>query len=236
MKSLAFDSISKSLSISLIVDENIYEVNKLDLEHSNNTYLIPLLEELLNKHDAKITDVDFISMGIGPGSFTALRISFSTIKALAYACNLPIIGIPSLDALYKNIEHYNGIKATFIAARKGSVYAKIYFDKACILDTLDITYDDAISFIKKYMNYNAIKEDTEIILCGDGYVSAKDIFDEQLNVVEIDLENNIIKSKNIHALALQRYEKQDFDNIFTLSPLYIRRAEAEILYEKLNQK
>ncbi len=235
MKSLAFDTISKSFSIALVRDENIYEINKERLENSSNVYLISELDSLLKSHNADINDIDFISMGIGPGSFTALRIAFATIKSLAYASGKPIIGITSLDALYKNIEHYNTIKCAFIDARKGSVYAKIYDKDSLILDTSDITYDDVVLFLKKYMSEFGIDNAQEIVFCGDGYLSAKDILSEHFNIVKVDDDSHIIKAKNIHLLALPRYNQKDFDDIFKLNPLYIRKAEAEILHDKLSQ-
>lgn len=235
MKSLAFDTISKSFSIALVCDENIHELNRERLEKSSNVYLICELDNLLKSNNIDINEIDFISMGIGPGSFTALRIAFATIKSLAYASAKPIIGVSSLDALYKNIEHYNTIKCAFIDARKGSVYAKIYNKDSVILDTLDITYDDAFAFIKKYMSDNDIDSTQEIVFCGDGYLSAKEIIDENFNVVKVDDDSHIIKAKNIHLLASSRYKQGDFDDIFKLNPLYIRKAEAEILHDKLSQ-
>lgn len=235
MKSLAFDTISKSFSIALVHEQNIYEINKERLENSSNVYLISELDALLKSRNTDINDIDFISMGIGPGSFTALRIAFATIKSLAYASGKPIIGVTSLDALYKNIEHYNTIKCVFIDARKGSVYAKIYDKDSVILDTVDITYDEVISFIQKYMNSNGLDSSQEIVFCGDGYLSAKELIDESFNVAQVPDDSHIIKAKNVHLLAAPRYEQGDFDDIFKLNPLYIRRAEAEILYDKLSK-
>ncbi len=232
MKSLAFDTISKTFSIALVDDQNIYEINKERLESSSNVYLITELETLLKQHNIDIKDIDFISMGIGPGSFTALRIAFATIKALAFAANIPIIGVSSLDALYKNIEHYDCIKCAFIDARKGSVYAKIYDKDKVILDSLDITYDDVIAFLQKYMSGNNIDSGQKIVFCGDGYLSAKDMLDDNFNVSKVADDSHIIKAKNVYLLALPKYEQGQFDDIFRLNPLYIRKAEAEILYEK----
>ncbi len=236
MKSLAFDTISKSFSIALIDNQNIHEINKERLESSSNVYLIAELEALLKEHNVDIKDIDFISMGTGPGSFTALRIAFATIKALAYASSNPIIGISSLDALYQNIEHHNKIKCAFIDARKGSVYAKIYDRENVILDMSDITYDDVVLFIKRYMTENDIDSSVEVAFCGDGYLSAKDIICDSFNVTAIDDDSHIIKAKNIHLLALPKYENNQFDDIFKLNPQYVRKAEAEILYEKLSKK
>lgn len=229
MKALALDSVSKSLSISLFIDENIYEVNKDNLLHSQNVYLIPTLDELLKEHNTSLKNIDFIAIGTGPGSFTALRICFSTIKTLVYANNTPLIGVPSLLTLYQNIKEQNGVKAVMIDARKGSVYISIYSNDKCISDTEDLTYEEAIKKIE-----NAAKEsgENEVTLLGDGYINAKEIFDKNLKVREINESLHRIYSKNTYYLALERYKKNDFDDIFKILPIYARKAEAEILYEK----
>lgn len=57
------------------------------------------LGELLQRHGVKLPDLRAMVFGLGPGSFTGLRIGLSTLKALGYASNVPLMGVSSLAAV-----------------------------------------------------------------------------------------------------------------------------------------
>ena len=227
---LAFDTVSSSFSIALKKDNNIIEVNKENIKNHNEE-LLPILNSFLEENKISLNEINCIVMGIGPGSFTAIRIAFSTIKTICYAKNIPIIGASSLETLYQNIVSYNGIKLSMIDARKGSIYANIYKDNNKIKENLDLTYEEAVNLIKDILT----KDDT-ITLCGDGFSKNEDYFLEKLQEYKLNkLDNsyNIIKASNSILISEERYNKRQFDNIFSLNPLYIRKSEAE---NKLNIK
>ncbi|WP_288685900.1 tRNA (adenosine(37)-N6)-threonylcarbamoyltransferase complex dimerization subunit type 1 TsaB [uncultured Brachyspira sp.] len=227
---LAFDTVSSNFSIALKKDNNIIEVNKENIKNHNEE-LLPILNSFLEENKISLNEINCIVMGIGPGSFTAIRIAFSTIKTICYAKNIPIIGASSLETLYQNIVSYNGIKLSMIDARKGSIYANIYKDNNKIKENLDLTYEEAVNLIKDI----STKDDT-ITLCGDGFSKNEDYFLEKLQEYKLNkLDNsyNIIKASNSILISEERYNKRQFDNIFSLNPLYIRKSEAE---NKLNIK
>ena len=227
---LAFDTVSSSFSIALKKDNNIIEVNKENIKNHNEE-LLPILNSFLEENKISLNEINCIVMGIGPGSFTAIRIAFSTIKTICYAKNIPIIGASSLETLYQNIVSYNGIKLSMIDARKWSIYANIYKDNNKIKENLDLTYEEAVNLIKDI----STKDDT-ITLCGDGFSKNEDYFLEKLQEYKLNkLDNcyNIIKASNSILISEERYNKRQFDNIFSLNPLYIRKSEAE---NKLNIK
>ena len=222
---LAFDTVSSSFSIALKKDNStIIEINKENIKNHNEE-LLPILNSFLENNKISLNEINCIIMGIGPGSFTAIRIAFSTIKTICYAKNIPIIGVSSLETLYQNIASYNGIKVSMIDARKGSIYANIYKDNNKIKENLDLTYEEIVNLIKD----TTTKDDT-ITLCGDGFSKNEPYFLEKLQEYKLNkLDNsyNIIKASNSILMSEERYNKKEFDNIFSLNPLYIRKSEAE---------
>lgn len=224
MNILAFDTVSSSFSIALKSDDSIIEINKENIKN-HNSELIPILNDFLEENKLSLDNIDCIVLGIGPGSFTSIRIAFATIKSICYAKNIKIIGVSSLESLYQNIKSFDGLKLALIEARKGSVYANIYRDDKKIKENLDLTYNELIDLIDSISNENEI-----ITLCGDGFSKNKEIFLESLKNYKInDLDNsfNIIKASNSIILSESRFKAGYFDNIFSLSPLYLRKSEAE---------
>ncbi|MEI0446082.1 tRNA (adenosine(37)-N6)-threonylcarbamoyltransferase complex dimerization subunit type 1 TsaB [Brachyspira intermedia] len=232
MNILAFDTVSSSFSIALQKDnDSIIEYNKEDVRNHNEE-ILPVLNNFLKENDISLDKIDYIVLGIGPGSFTALRIAFATVKTICYAKNIHIIGISSLETLYENIKDYNGIKASMIDARKGSIYADIYSGNNKIKENLDLTYEEFINII------NSIESnDKTLTLCGDGFYKNQDYFKEKLKnykINDIDKSFNIIKASNSIKLSIPRIKSNNFDNIFNLLPLYLRNSEAE--NKKMNEK
>ena len=225
MNILAFDTVSSSFSIALQKDDDsIIEYNKENVKNHNEE-ILPVLNNFLKENDISLDKIDYIVLGIGPGSFTALRIAFATVKTICYAKNIPIIGISSLETLYENIKNYDGIKASMIDARKGSIYADIYSGNDKLKENLDLTYDEFINIINSIEN-----NDKTITLCGDGFYKNQDYFKEKLKnykINDLDKSFNIIKASNCIKLSIPRIKSNNFDNIFNLLPLYLRNSEAE---------
>ena len=225
MNILAFDTVSSSFSIALQKDDNtISELNKQNIKNHNEE-ILPALQSFLKENNVSLDDITYIALGMGPGSFTALRIAFATIKTICYAKNIPIIGIQSLDALYENIKDYDGIKAAMIDARKGSVYANIYNGCNKLKENMDLTYQEFIDIINSIENTYK-----NIVLCGDGFYNNRDFFTENLknyNIKPLDENYNIIRAYNIILLSKYKFKNNLFDDIHSLLPLYIRKSEAE---------
>ncbi|EKV56515.1 tRNA (adenosine(37)-N6)-threonylcarbamoyltransferase complex dimerization subunit type 1 TsaB [Brachyspira hampsonii] len=225
MNILAFDTVSTSFSIAIQKEDgSIIEYNKEDVRNHNEE-ILPVLDNFLKVNNFPLDKIDCIVLGIGPGSFTALRIAFATVKTICYTRNIPIVGISSLETLYKNISEKEGIKAAMIDARKGSIYANIYNNDEKIAENTDLTYQQFIDII------NSIKSSGKnITLCGDGFYKNQDYFKENLKdykINNLDKSFNIIRASNSIKLSMPRIKSNNFDNIFNLLPLYLRNSEAE---------
>lgn len=222
---LAFDTVSTSFSIAIQKENgSIIEYNKENVKNHNEE-LLPVLHNFLTDNDLTLDNISYIALGIGPGSFTALRIAFATIKTICYAKNIPIVGISSLETLYENISEREGIKAAMIDARKGSVYANIYNNNEKITENTDLTYQQFIDIINSINTSNK-----NITLCGDGFSKNSDFFTENLknyNINKLDNSYNIIKASKTIKLSANK----KFDDVFSLLPLYVRKSEAE--YKKM---
>jgi tRNA threonylcarbamoyladenosine biosynthesis protein TsaB len=92
--------------------------------------LLLLVEEVLNEAGASWDDVERIAVGVGPGSFTGLRIGIATARGLAQARNLPLTGVSSLAALAHGVRppYPGGVRPPYVVAvidaRRGEVFAE----------------------------------------------------------------------------------------------------------------
>jgi tRNA threonylcarbamoyladenosine biosynthesis protein TsaB len=122
---LGLDTATRRASVGLLVDGAIAaEGAREDGRHA--TSLLPLIDEVLRAAGCAVGDLDGIAVSAGPGSFTGLRIGLSVAKGLAWAAQVPLVGVSTLEALVRTLEPRRGTVHTLLDARKGEIYAACF--------------------------------------------------------------------------------------------------------------
>ncbi|MDX2368976.1 MAG: tRNA (adenosine(37)-N6)-threonylcarbamoyltransferase complex dimerization subunit type 1 TsaB [Colwellia sp.] len=127
MNYLAIDASTEACSVALQVNGKLY--SRYDLcPQSHSLQLLPMIDEVLTEASIKLSQCDGLIFGRGPGSFTGVRIGVGVAQGLAFAANLPVFGVSSLQAMAQlafiqgNVsEQKSGVIAA-IDARMGEVY------------------------------------------------------------------------------------------------------------------
>ncbi len=158
------------------------------------------------------------------GSFTGLRIGISTVKAFSDVTNIPIIGISSLESLAYNIKK-DGLIACMIDAKNDNVYFALYNLENNIYtlkeELCSSNINDIIILLKNY-------KDKNITFVGDGSVVHKDNISQNFKKIEFATEEqNMQTSISIALAAFDKFQKGFIQNSNTLSPLYLRKSQAE---------
>jgi tRNA threonylcarbamoyladenosine biosynthesis protein TsaB len=96
---LSIETASPVCSVALIRDGMVVSLRESGDDRPHATKLTVFIREMLDETGIAATSLDAISLGMGPGSYTGLRIGASVAKGLAYGAAIPVIGIPTLKAL-----------------------------------------------------------------------------------------------------------------------------------------
>ena len=99
MKILAFDTSSTALSVALLEDENLVAEATVTVKKNHSISLMPTIDFLVAQVSWQPADLDRVVVAQGPGSYTGLRVAVATAKTLAYALNIDLVGVSSLQAL-----------------------------------------------------------------------------------------------------------------------------------------
>ena len=99
MKILGLESSAKSASVALMEDGKLLARSFQNTGLTHSRTLLPMAEAMLQNCELGIADVDAVAVAVGPGSFTGLRIGISAAKGLAWARELPCIGVSTLEAM-----------------------------------------------------------------------------------------------------------------------------------------
>ena len=198
MKYLAIDTSGQNLTVILHVNgkEDYFYDAQCGVNHS--VRLMVEIENLVNKNNFNLNEVDFIACVVGAGSFTGIRIGVSTTQALCLAYNKLCLRITSFDTLAYNIDSGNVLAV--IDARHNGYYVCGYSDKKVVLEP---AYIDGEQLNKLKESYKLVAErelanfDVQVVSLKDGLSKA-------------------VKEK-VHEVS----------SIKNLAPLYVRKSQAE---------
>ena len=175
---MALDSSGVTATAAIAAPDKIiaeYSVNN-KLTHSQT--LLPMLEEIRRMAGLDMKDLDAVALTGGPGSFTGLRIGSSTAKGIALALGIPVISVPTLEAMAWNLIGREGLVCPMMDARRGQVYTGIYRSCGTHMETVaDQMAADAAEIAGKL---NDLGE--KVTILGDGADAYLDRLKETLTV------------------------------------------------------
>ena len=137
---LALDTSGKMASCALLRDGVLLETVAQDSMMDHSRLMLPLCEQLLQKHGLSFADVDVYAAVVGPGSFTGVRIGTAAVKGFAWAQDKPCAGVSSLLAMAFDSEE-DGILCCSLKARPGESFYALFRKEG---DTLTRLAEDAV--------------------------------------------------------------------------------------------
>lgn len=216
MKILAIDSSAKAASVAIVEDGKILGEVFLNCGLTHSVTVMPSVEWLLDVTGLKIYDVERIAITEGPGSFTGLRIGMAAVKGLAWACDIPCVGVSTLETIALGASVSDGIVCAVMDARANQVYNALFEAKDGKLSRL--TEDRAITIPELL---EEISEMEKVSFAGDGAELCYQRAERKFNIVP---EN--VRCQRASAVAFIASEKESV-SAQELSPEYIRLPQAE---------
>ncbi len=127
MVQLAMDTSTERLSVAIATEDGeVIGETTLAAARTHATYLHPVIEQLLSAVRCSFADVSGIAVGLGPGSYTGVRIAVSAAKAFAFARRIPVVGVSSLEASARQVKCRAGAVAAVFDARRNAAYTGLY--------------------------------------------------------------------------------------------------------------
>ncbi|MFC1587795.1 tRNA (adenosine(37)-N6)-threonylcarbamoyltransferase complex dimerization subunit type 1 TsaB, partial [Planctomycetota bacterium] len=186
--------------------------------------LAAVIKELLRQNDAKLSDIDLFAVGAGPGSYTGMRIGITAGKILAMSSGVPVVGVCSMDALAFKAHQDSTV---IINGRQEQFYFCRYLaGSGKIPQRLqDINVVDGSSLASHLTPGDIIINDT-------GLEKYLDLSDYQLRQGDFAVPSAL----DIGVLGEQKYLESGADDLHMLSPMYLRRSQAEDKWDALEKK
>jgi len=119
---LAIDTSTEALSVALRTDQGTSE-RGLETARGHAEQILSLIDAVLGEAGVRLPQLDGIAAGVGPGSFTGVRISVAVAQGLSFGAGLPVVPVTSLEALaFPAIEDGAERVIACLDARMGEIY------------------------------------------------------------------------------------------------------------------
>ncbi len=222
---LGLDTATPVAALAVIVDGDV-AASATTPATSHGASLADAVEALLRRAGLRIPDLGAVAIGLGPGSYTGLRVGLSYAKGLAAASGCGLVGVPSLDAAALAVVEREGpapgtLICPLVDARRGEVYAALYRVGADGLEKL--TDDLALA-----LDHLALRLEAGVLLVGD--TKAKDMAarlgSRGIGAEVLDIGSLESRGAMVAAIGAGRLARADIDRPATLEPIYVRTPEA----------
>jgi len=198
----------------------------LDASGDHNAVLAVYIKNILMYNNLNLKNLSAISVNIGPGSYTALRIGVVMAKTLAFANRLPLIGAMGLEALFKcsMIEYPDhGFYLPLIDARRDDVYFALYgADGVPIIPAQFATLDEA--WLERLGVHGQ-----SLVIAGSGSEKFSRIFADKL----FKTHTKPLDASTLVPIGWDLYNKNEFSEVSTLLPFYMKDPNITSAKKKL---
>ncbi len=228
---LGIETSTKTGSVAVVSENGVIAQYSLNIEVTHSERLMSTVDRVMKDTGIAISDMSGFAVAIGPGSFTGLRIGLATVKGLALATNKPVAAVPTLQALAWNLPYAAYPVCPVLDARKNEVYAGLYrFEGNSLLQVMSETTIP----IKKLSERISGKT----VFTGEASHIYRAEIEKQFGEIALfaPLSAVLPSASTVAEIGLAMIKSGKHSDPDSISPLYIRRPEAEVVWEKRQQQ
>lgn len=235
MKILAIDSSGQTASVAVWEDDLTLAEFSIHAKKTHSQTLLPMLQDVREKIELNMEEIDAIAVTSGPGSFTGLRIGSSTAKGLGFALNKPIISVPTLEGLAYNLYGTEHIICPLMDARRNQTYTGLYefrrnhangYDMSVIKEQCAVPIEEILDACNEIAGKEAGRS---VMFLGDGVPVFRAEIERNLKVpcLFAPAHTNRQRAASVAALAAIYYRQGKVQTAAEHAPEYLRLSQAE---------
>ncbi|MCC5950225.1 MAG: tRNA (adenosine(37)-N6)-threonylcarbamoyltransferase complex dimerization subunit type 1 TsaB [Nitriliruptoraceae bacterium] len=223
---LGIETSTARSSVALVEDDHILASAALGVPRRHGEFLAPAIRFCLDQAGVGIDRVAGVTVGVGPGLYTGLRVGIATAQAIAAARQLPTVGLCGLDVLAFSARYTERRICAALDARRGEVFWAFYRPSPGGVQRLDDprvgSVDDLAAEIDAHGH--------EVLVVGDAVLR----YAERLSETDAQLAGPDLAwpdAADLAELALPRFHREETHPPEALRPMYLRQADAKIGWE-----
>ena len=221
---LALDTATPVTAVALLEDQKVLG-EAFQPAKSHSVTLLPSVDRLMQENRIARRDLTALAAGIGPGSFTGVRVGLTLAKSVAFALKIDLVGVSTLQALARNGRRG---EAEWICPCLDALKKEIYGARYRV----DGTREEAeAAHAPRGWAQQLSKTGGRCLLLGTGVMRYRDVFVEVLGecaIIPDEEERHRVSAAEVGLLGFERLRRGERDDPRTLEPMYCRLSEAEL--------
>lgn len=225
MNLLAIDTSTKYFSLAVAKDDKIIARFHKSIGPGLSRLILPIIDRQLKKAGIPLHRIDCFAAGLGPGSFTGLRVGIAAIKGLAFSKRQPVAGIISLDVLaLAQAKRDGALICPIVDAKRKLIYSSLY---RC---------GEPLKRVSKYLLVSAedllkaIGKKEKVYFLGDAISLYRNEITGKLGSAAVFAEESLWypKPRELVSLAREKIRNKEFDSPDKIVPLYLYPKECQV--------
>ena len=210
------------LSVALAVDNETWYA-EIDAGTRHSELIMECADLLFGLAGIRPADLNLVACMKGPGSFTGLRIAYSTAKGIAMALGIPLGAVPTLDCLAYPLSIWPGLVLPAIDAKGGCFFAALYRDGKRLSGPMDASPET----LAKEIARASLRPDEMIVLTGPGAELLFPLLSAFIlpGCIRVDPDSRRGRAREL--LKIAKSTKLETADGFDSGPVYLRKSDAE---------
>ena len=216
---LSIETSTSICSVAIHAQGDLLALAEIKEPGAHAEKLLLLVDEVFKKAGLNFTDLDAVAVSQGPGSYTGLRIGVSTAKGIAYALDIPLMGINTLQAMAASQQVSPGdYVVAVLDARRNEVYTQSFGDSGQELSPIEaVVLEEGV--------FGSILEKGRVYFVGDGVEKVKEEV-KSANALFIADWAISLSAKNMGILASEKHARQEWEDLSYFVPNYLKEFKA----------
>jgi tRNA threonylcarbamoyladenosine biosynthesis protein TsaB len=209
---LHIDTSGASASICLSDQEQVIDTIFNNEQADHAAWLQTGIRDILEQQGGQLKELEAVSVSIGPGSYTGLRVGLSSAKGLCYALGIPLIAINTLEMIAHSVkDEAIDLICPVIDARRMEVFTAIYDKQLHLINEPSAIVIDMYAFTNLLSNRN-------LIFAGSGVEKMQSV----ITHANAKFSTKLATATDLAALAFQHFKHQQFADVAYTEPFYLK--------------
>jgi tRNA threonylcarbamoyladenosine biosynthesis protein TsaB len=224
---LGIETSTKTGSVAVVSEDCVIGQYSLNIEITHSERLMSTVDRVLKDTGLAISDMDGYAVAMGPGSFTGLRIGLAAIKGLALVTGKPVAAVPTLMALAWNLPYAGYPVCPMLDARKNEIYAALYSFEGEVPATIMAEAALSLQMLSERIS-------GKTIFTGEASRFFRADIEKKFGDLALFAPCSAVlpSAAAVAELGLDIIRNGKQTDPDSLTPMYIRRPEAEVAWEK----
>ncbi|WP_445385905.1 tRNA (adenosine(37)-N6)-threonylcarbamoyltransferase complex dimerization subunit type 1 TsaB [Robiginitalea sp. IMCC44478] len=210
---LNLETAGTNCSVSLYKNQDLVAIREDNSPGYSHAELLHLyIEEVVVEAGIALADLQAIAVSKGPGSYTGLRIGVASAKGLCFALDIPLISIPTLESLARQLTPAEGLIVPLMDARRMEVYTAVFDSDHKRMAPTVAKVVDPDSFLE-------LAQKGKVHFLGTGTSKCAEVLKHPNFIFYPGL---FPSSREMGKLAFDKYQRQAFEDLAYFEPYYLK--------------